>query len=335
VPSLPAASSPVDWPRFAELIRAGRRFLLTTHLRPDCDAVGSQLAMATILESLGKEVRLINAFELPPNLRFLDPAGRLESLGGDRAGEWIKSIDVLMILDTTAWAQLGDMGEVIRTTPAKKMVVDHHVSGDDLGAELFKDSTAEATGRLVIEAADHLGVEMIEEIATAAFAALATDTGWFRFASTTGKTYRLAARLTDAGAKPDQIYKALYENETLARLQLVGLVMRRVETELEGRLIHTWIERADFESTGALASDSEDMINMTLAVGGTQVAVIFVELAGGGVKVSFRSRCSLDCAEVARQFGGGGHRQAAGALIHEPLAAARVKVLDGVRAAMR
>ncbi len=329
------ATSPIDWSRFAALVEGNRRFALTSHVRPDCDAVGSELAMAYVLEQSGKEVRIVNPFEVPPNLRFIDPQGKLGTLGADGAQAWLDSIDVLMVLDTTAWAQLGAMGDVIRTTKATKMVVDHHVSGDELGAELFKDPTAEATGRLVFEAAEKMGVALVPDVARCLFAALATDTGWFRFNSTTERTYRLAARLTEAGAKPDRIYKDLYENETLGRLRLVGRAMARTQTELDGRLIHTWLTRDDFEASGAIPQDSEDVINMTLAVGGTEVAVIFVEQSTGGFKISFRSRSDVDCRLVAEQFGGGGHKSASGAFVDEPLAGAQSEVLDAVRAAMR
>jgi phosphoesterase RecJ-like protein len=214
-------------------------------------------------------------------------------------------------------------------------VIDHHVSGDDLGAELFKDTEAEATGRLVIDAADQLGVPVGREIAVPAFAALTTDTGWFRFSSTKADTLRLAARLVEAGAKPDQLYKELYENDSHARLQLIGRALVHSQSELSGRLIYTWLDQADFNASGALPSDSEDIINLTLSVIGTQVAVILVEQPKGGFKISFRSRCEVDCSKIAEQFGGGGHKKAAGASLDEPLDAARKKVLDAVRAAMK
>jgi len=316
-PSVDDRSSVVDWPRFVELIDSHRRILLTSHIRPDCDAVGSELAMAAVLESLGKEVRICNAFDVPPNLQPIDPDRKLERLGTDVTADWIASIDLLMVLDTTAWAQLGEMGDVIRNSRAAKAVLDHHLSGDDLGAELFKDTRAEATGRLVAEAAEKLGVPITAGIARPLFAALATDTGWFRFSSTSEKTYRLAAQLIEAGARPDEIYKDLYENDSLARLQLIGRAMARTRTELGGRLIHTWLGRDDFDAIGAVPSDSEDVINMTLSVGGTTVAVILVEQIGGGFKISFRSRCEL------------------GAFLDEPLAQAQAKVLDAVRAAMQ
>jgi len=324
-----------NWSRFVEIVRDNRRFLLTSHVRPDCDALGSELAMAAILEQLGKEVQIVNAFATPPNFAFLDPSRKLKELGKDVPPDQVDSYDVLMVLDTSAWAQLGAMAEVIRNTRARKIVLDHHVSEDDLGAELFKDTEAEATGRLVIDAADALGVPITREIAEAAFLAVATDTGWFRFSSTTSTTMRLAARLIDAGAVPDRLYQQTYENETLARLQLIARTMARTKTELDGRLIHTYILRSDFEAAGAHPADSEDLINMTLVVGGTEAAVILVEQIGGGFKISFRSRNDLDCAEIAQQFGGGGHKKAAGAFLDEPFEVAQAKVLDAVRRAIQ
>ena len=241
---------------------------------------------------------------------------------------------MILILDTSAWVQLGTMAEVIRASRAVKAVIDHHVSQDDLDARLFKSTEAEATGRLVLEAADALGAPLLPQMALPLFAAVATDTGWFRFASTEPGTLRIAARLMEAGAKPDWLYKQLYEQDTLPRLRLIGNTLARAQTDLDGRLIYTWIEVADFDAVGAIASDSEDVINMTLTVGGTEAAVILVEQRHGGFKVSFRSRCDLDCSAVAERFGGGGHKRAAGATLNEPLESARAKVLDAVRAAM-
>jgi len=331
----PCGSPPIDWARFVSLIGAHRRNVLTTHVRPDADAIGSELAMAAVLERAGKEVAIVNAFDIPPQLRPMAPPGKLLRLGSHEADSRVGRMDLLLVLDTAAWAQLGDMGNVIRITPAAKAVLDHHVTCDDLGAELFRDPKAEATGRLVAEAARYLGVAITPDIASPLFAAVATDTGWFRFASTTAATLRLAAELVECGAVPHALYRDLYENERPARLVLLGRAMARARTELDGRLIYTWLRQDDFAAAGALPTDSEDIINMTLSVGGTEVAVILVELAAGSTKVSFRSRSGLDSSAVALQFGGGGHKAAAGALLHEPFEAARGKVLDAVRAAMQ
>jgi phosphoesterase RecJ-like protein len=327
---------PIHWPRFVELVRSHDRFLLTSHVRPDCDALGSELGMAGILESLHKSVVIVNAQETPPNLKFIDPEQRLNALGVDVKPNELEACEVLMVLDTSAWAQLGTMADIVRSTRAHKLIMDHHIGEDDMGAELFKDPKAEATGRLVLDAAHHLGVAIAPQIARPLFAAIATDTGWFRFGSTTGVTLRSAAELVEAGASPGEIFNALYEQDTLARLQLRGRILARTVTELDGRLAYTAALREDFDATGALPSDTEDVINMTLEIAGTQVAVIFVEQPAGGFKLSFRSRTpSVDCSELAKSFGGGGHKAAAGASISGAWPAVQVKVLDAVRNAMR
>lgn len=325
----------VNWSRFAEVISQHQRILLTSHIRPDCDALGSELGMAGILESLGKQVVIVNGQATPPNLAFIDPDRKIRALHEDVQPDELQDIDLMMVLDTSAWAQLGPMGDVLRATQAKKIVLDHHVAEDDLGAEMFKNTTAEAAGRLVVEAAEALGVELTEAIATPLFAALSTDTGWFRFGSTTATTYRIAAKLTEAGAKPAAIYADLYETETLARVRLRGVILERFRAELDGRLVHSYVVRDDFEKTGALPSDTEDAINMGLAIAGTQAAVIVIEQPRGGFKISFRSRCEMNCSEVAAQFGGGGHKAAAGAFLEGSLQDVQTRVLDAVRAAMR
>ncbi len=325
----------IDWPAFVELIRGHERFILTSHIRPDCDALGSELGMAGILESLGKHVRIVNGQATPPNLQFLDSSGKIQALHEQVHPDELADREVLLILDTSAWAQLGSMGEVVKTTRAKKAVLDHHMSEDDLGAVYFKNTQAEACGRLVCEAADHLGVPLSEKIATPLFAAIATDTGWFRFNSASSSTYRLAARLIDSGASPAAIYGNLYEQETLGRCRLRGIILSRLQTEFDGRFVHTYVLREDFAQAGALPQDTEDAINLSLSIAGTQFAVILVEQLSGGFKLSFRSRCALDCNQIAAHFGGGGHKAAAGAFIQEPFEVAQSRVLDFIREKMR
>ncbi len=325
----------IDWPAFVQIIQSNQRFLLTSHIRPDCDALGSELGMAGILEAMGKDVRIVNGQATPPNLRFLDPHQKIKALHEDVQPDQLLDRQVLMVLDTSAWAQLGPMGEVLKTTPARKIVLDHHMSEDDLGATYFKDTAAEATGRLVFEAADHLGVRVTKAMADPLFAALATDTGWFRFQSAQAPTYQLAARMIEAGADPAGIYGSLYEQETLGRCRLRGLILSRLQTEFDGEFVHTYVLKEDFATCGALPQDTEDAINLSLAIAGTRFAVILVEQATGGFKLSFRSRCHLDCNQIAAHFGGGGHKAAAGAFIAGAFPEAQAKVLDYIRSQFR
>jgi phosphoesterase RecJ-like protein len=290
--------------------------------------------MAGVLEAIGKTVRIVNGQATPPNLAFIDPAKRIGVIGQTVQPADLADIEVIMILDTSAWAQIGPMSDFIRSFTGKKLVVDHHVSEDDLGAEPFKNTQAEATGRLVVEAAEALGVTLTPEMAMPLFAAVATDTGWFRFGSASSGTYRVGAKLIDAGANPAAIYAALYEQDTLGRMKLRGRILARIESDLGGRLAHTYVLKDDFKETGSLPSDTEDMVNFCLAIKGTEVAVIFVEQHSGGFKISFRSRSKVDCSKLAEVYGGGGHKAAAGAFLQGPLAEVQPRVLDAVRQAM-
>lgn len=323
----------VDWKRFLQIIAPLERFVLVSHIRPDCDALGSELAMAEILQSLGKTAKIVNGHPTPHSLAFLDPAQRIEVVGNTIAPEDIHC-DAIIVLDTSAWPQLGPMADVLRQFKGIKLCIDHHVGQDDLGTEFFKDTSAEATGQLVYQFAKAAGVRITRNMATALYCAIATDTGWFRFASTTSDTYRTIAELVDAGATPSEIYGDLYEQDTLGRSRLRGLILSRTLAEQDGALVHTFVRKEDFAQAGAEPSDTEDAINLTLAIAGTKVAFIMIEQLKGGYKVSFRSRCGVDCNELARNFGGGGHKAAAGAFIEGEFTDVQNRILSVVREAM-
>ena len=292
--------------------------------------------MREILLSLGKEVRIIAPHKTPPTLAFLDPHHHITALEDitDEETRWLKTADLFFVLDTSSWAQLGAMATPFRKSSAKKIALDHHVKGDDIGAETFIDSEAEATGTLVFRAAEALGVPFTVEMAQSIFAALATDTGWFRFASTTADTFRIAATLIDHGAKPDAMYRELHEQETLGRIRLIGRTLSKAESYLDGQLLVTWILLEDFDAAGALSSDSEDIINMLLQVRGGKMALLISELKDKTFKISFRSRCSVDCSVLATQFGGGGHKKAAGALLSPPFAETKKVLIEAMSNAL-
>jgi len=324
----------IDWQPLCDLVRHHDSFVLTSHCRADCDAVGSEVALALILESLGKQVVIANADPVPEHIRFIDPASRVQVLGESIKPTELWKIDALVVVDTSAWVQLGPMADVVRAFPGARVVVDHHVSQDDLGALEFKEETAEATGRLILEFGEALGVAITPEIAMPLFAAIATDTGWFRFSSVQEKTFLALARLVAAGADPPAIFSVLYERHSLARLYLRGRILSNVVADAGGRLMSTHVTKQDFTETGAKTTDTEDAINTLHTVAGSEVAVLFVELEEGITKVSLRSRTEFDVQAIAAQFGGGGHRAAAGVSFSGPLDHARQAVLDAVRSAL-
>jgi len=327
----------IDWQHFAEIIHSASKVVLTTHLRPDGDCIGSALAMRQILLHLGKEAHIIAPHKTPPTLAFLDPHHYITPLEEmtEEDVRWLQTADLFFVLDTSSWAQLGDMATLFRESTAKKIVLDHHTKGDDIGAITFIDSTIDATGTLVVHAADTLGVPITADIALPAFVAITTDTGWFRFSSVKAETFHMATRLVNAGAQPDMVYRELYEQESLGRMRLIGRTLSKAESYSDGQFLLTRIMLEDFEAAGAIASDSEDIVNMLLQVRGTKMAALISELKDKTFKISFRSRCEVDCSMLAAQFGGGGHKKAAGASLALPFDQVKQTIIEAITAALR
>jgi len=322
---------PLDWSPLVDFVRRHDRFLLTTHVRPDGDGLGSLQALAEALERLGKQVERVIPSRLPPRYDFLDPDRRIAVF--TPPGERYRDCDAVIVLDTGTWNQLAAVGDFLRTSPAAKAVIDHHRTQDDLGATRFVDTDAEACGRLAYEAIAALGVPLSPVTARDLFVALAWDTGWFRHSNTTPATYTLAARLEAAGADPTACYEELYERNSLSSLQLRGRVLGRLRVLAQGRVAYTEVFLTDFRDTGAIPLDTEDLVNYPRSIAGAEVGLLFIEQASGSVKVSFRSR-RVDVARIAEQFGGGGHRLASGATLPGPMDAARERVLAAVAAAV-
>jgi len=324
---------PLDWSPFVELVNRHQRFLLMTHVRPDGDALGSELALAAVLRRKGKTVRTVIASNLPPRYGFLDPDGKkIERF--NLPGEDFRTTDAVIVVDTGTWNQIGDFGPFLKTLTCSKMVIDHHRTQDDLGGPHLVDTSAEAAGRLIYEACLALGVTIDAEIADALFLAVATDTGWFRHSNTTPKTFALAEELTKAGANPNALYDQLYERNPFGRLKLIGLALQRLATAVGGQVAYSEIYLADYPQTGSNPPDTEDLINYPRSVEGAEVALMFIEQRAGGVKVSFRSRSAVDVDKIAEKFGGGGHRLASGATVPGTMDEVRQRVLDAVALAM-
>jgi phosphoesterase RecJ-like protein len=324
---------PIDWSPFVDLVHKHQRFLLTTHVRPDGDGLGSMLALNDGLTSLGKHADLTVGSVIPPRYDFLDPHKFVKRFNAE--SESLRKADAVIVMDTGTWNQLGDVGTFIRQLSVPKIVIDHHPTQDDLGATRLVDTAAEATGRLTYEALSALGVTPSSSAASCMFVALAMDTGWFRHGNTTPVTFALAADLVRHGAKPTELYECLFEQNTLARQKLTGVVLGRIQVTPDGLVAYSELRREDYATTGATPQDSEDMINHIRSVIGTEVGLFFMEQPRGGVKVSFRSRSKVDVGKVAESFGGGGHRLASGAILETSLDEARRRVLEVVHRALQ
>ena len=320
----------MDWTALKTVIDENQSFLISSHVRPDADALGSELGMRAILLAMGKTVSIVNASAPPSNLQFMNPPGVIYKLNDTITKATIPQHDVIIIVDTSAWQQLGSMADFIQASAARRVVIDHHVSSDDLNALELKDVESAATGELICEIGEAFGVTFDAEVSNWLYAAIATDTGWFRFPSTSARTMKIAARLMDCGAMPHYVYNLVHEQSSLARVRLGGRVLARTQIEGEGRLAWIYADSKDMAETSAVPSDTEGLVNVCLTVGGAEAAFVAVELQTGQIKFSLRCRVPHNVAAVAEQFGGGGHKLASGATLAGPLPVA----VDRMKAAI-
>lgn len=319
---------PLDWSPLVDILRRHQTFLLMTHIRPDADGLGSQLALADALTAIGKTPRVVIPSKLPPRYHFLNGIGTpIEQF--KLPGHGFREVDAVIVMDTGTWNQIGDFGDFLKTLTVPKAVVDHHRTQDDLGGIPFVDTSAEATGRLAYEIIRALDAPISPHAAHMMFMAVALDTGWFRHPNTTAATFALATELVRLGANPTPLYEQLFECAPVARLRLAGVALERIQTRAAGRIAFTEVYLKDYSDTGSVPGDTEDLINYPRSVDGVEIALIFIEQVGGSTKVSFRSRAT-DISTLAERFGGGGHKLAAGALTKGSLPQVRDQVLAAV-----
>lgn len=295
--------------QIAELFRRYNTFLVVTHYRPDGDAVGSQLALALILRGLGKQVTVWNDDPVPAKFRFLPHCDLVQ-----RPPATPQDFDVVVSVDISTWTRAGSAAERIRSRQ-RFINLDHHVSNEKFADLNWVVPEAPASGCLVYELIQKGGFELTRDIATCLYAAIATDTGSFTYANTTAAAMRAAADLVAAGVNVGELSRQVYESYPYARLRLLQLALADLTLADRNRIAYYWLTNEMFEQSGAKREDTEGLIDHARSIEGVLVAVVFEELPEPGkVRMSFRSKHpKVDVNSIARHFGGGGHREAAGA----------------------
>jgi phosphoesterase RecJ-like protein len=304
---------PSDGAAFAALVGRSRRWVLTTHVNPDGDAIGSQIGLARALIALGHEVRIVNQDPTPRELRFLETEGPLaEAYDPARHDVVLDAADAIVLVDNSAPDRFGRMESPLTARAAKTFCVDHHPTRGTPWAGTIIDTQASATAVLVFELVRGLGGAPDRAAADALYAGLATDTGFFRFNSTSARAFRAAADLLDAGADPTRCYAEIYERNAPAYTRLLGRALADLAVTADGAVASVGITLAMVEACGASGVDTSEFTTPVLAVDGVRIAILFRELPGERVKVSLRSKGELDVQRMAAEFGGGGHRNASG-----------------------
>ncbi|MHB1016329.1 MAG: DHH family phosphoesterase [Coriobacteriia bacterium] len=292
--------------RAAEALRGARSVVIGAHVDPDGDAVGSILGLVHVLDQAGIVATpvLPTAADLPSTYTFLPGAERFRHAGQ------VEVPDVFVSLDSPELRRLGD-GQALATAADTLIMIDHHPDAVAGSAIAVFDATAAATGCLVWHLAEQLGISPGASAATCLYTAVLTDTGRFSYSNTDASTLMLAARMVEAGAHPNDIYSAVYENRSAGAQALLARALGRITLANHGRVAYSWVSDDDYSATGALPSEGENLIDHVRALGGVE-AVFLVKTNGGNARVNLRAKGSSDVGSVARSLGGGGHRAAAG-----------------------
>jgi phosphoesterase RecJ-like protein len=312
----------------------GRRVALSTHLNADGDGCGSETALARMLAAHGLVPRIVNPTPWPDMFDFL--------LGDDvkdetsRGSKALKDIDLLIVLDISDVKRLGVLTESVRALTVPKLVIDHHIASDEpAGPVGVSDITACATAELVYDMSVALGWELNAAIARSLYTGMLTDTGGFRFSNTTPRCLAIAAQLLACGVDPEDMYTRIYASAPAGRVRLMADVLGTLQLDESVGL--SWLSMGPdaLEKHTVRAEDLDGIVEHARSIAGTRMALFFRDLGHGKVKVSFRSTGGTDVNAFARQFGGGGHAKAAGALVAGSLAEVRDQVVDAARSLLR
>ncbi len=314
-----------------DVLRNKNNFLITAHVNPEGDSIGSQLALYHILKKLGKKAVMVNHDRVPENLVFLPGTSEIKAeLPFDfKAGTAVVLDCPVMERAGTVVAHLNEIDEIVN--------IDHHISNEYFGDVNWVDAGASSVGEMLYRLTREMGLSVDKDAAMAIYAAMVTDTGMFSYDNTTGETHIIAAELLKSGVSPKQMHGEIYEKRSASQVRLLGKALSTLRVEENGKLAYMALTRAMFAEEGVNSVSTDEFINYPRSVRGVSVAVFFKESVEnpGAVNASFRSTGNVNVDTIASRFGGGGHQKASGCLVKGGLDAAMEQVLDEVRKVLR
>jgi phosphoesterase RecJ-like protein len=299
------------------VLQSARRPLLTTHVNPDGDGLGSELALAEWFIGRGIVPTVINHSPTPAVYRFLDSRGLILPFDSARDSEAIADADLIVVVDTNNPERLRSMKESIINSTSTKIVIDHHLEPDGFANHYVIDDDATSTGEIIFRVLKSIpGTALTPAMATSLYAAIMTDTGSFRYPRVDPEIHRIVAELIECGANPVDIYARIFERWTSGRIHLLGEMLAGMTTKYDGRLACATITREMLATSGTLEEDTDNFTSYPMSIDGVVAGILFLELKDG-VKISFRSKGDVPINELAKEFGGNGHKNAAGARLHD------------------
>ena len=299
------------------LLLPENKVVIITHYNPDGDAIGSSLGLKHFLKELGLEPIVIVPNDFPKFLKWMPEAKKtiIADYKRKMASDAIKDADVIFCLDFNAHNRIGIVGDWLANATAKKILIDHHQQPEDFDF-VYSDVTIPATCQMIYHFIEALGKEDLvnQNIAECLYTGIMTDTGGFRFRSTSATTHRIVANLIEKGADPAMITSNTWDTNTISRLHLLSLILGRIELVKDGKVAILYLKRDELKEFGFEKGDTEGFVNYGLSIAGTKMSAFFMEdLYEDFIKISFRSKDDVDTNAFARaHFHGGGHINASG-----------------------
>jgi len=310
--------------KITEVIRTSRRFLITSHVRLDGDAIGSELALYLMLRDMGKEASVYNRDATPQMYRFLPASDAI--MNSLDAGE---AFDAVFILDCSEIDRMGE--EAPRVGAIRNIInIDHHISNGSFGDLSLLDPAASSTGEIVYRLMRELGVNITKDVAINLYTAILTDTGAFRYSNTGRKTFRIAGELVAKGADPWLISQRIYENNPAQKMKLLAKALDTMTFFQDRKIAVIHVTKKMLEEAGALWEYTEGFVEFPRSIAGVEVAAFISEIGDRFFKVSLRSRGSVDVEKIAAAFGGGGHHSAAACRITGDLESVKATLVEAV-----
>ena len=309
----------------ARLLRDADRILIASHVNPDGDALGSMCALGHVLRALGKNVVMVSPDGVPDGYKFLPGSDRIVNQVSQN-----QQYDLCVTVDAENIGRLGQVADVLKSCK-QTLDIDHHPGGERTADVQVLDANSSSSGEIVFEILKEMGVKISTPIAECLLTAIVTDTGCFRFSNVKPNTLRTAASLIERGASISKVVRKVYETRPLSSAKLLGTALSTLNTVENGRIAYASISQEQMAAAGADAAEAEGIVNYIRSVRGARVGLLFREEADGTTRVSLRAGEGMDVAQIARLFGGGGHKTAAGCTIHAPLSEAVHLVIGAVQ----
>ncbi len=321
--------------KILDFIKRSRTILITSHRDPDGDSVGSQLALLELVESRGKSCRIINQSDLPCKYKFLDPHGKVENLETVKDQKVVEAApDLVFVLDSTSISRVGQVEKLI--PPSAVLInIDHHPDNEKFGAFNYVDVDASAVGEIIFSLLKVSGFPITPSVANQLYAAILSDTGRFKFSNTSSRCLRVCAELIESGADPKYVVNQIYFNHSLPFLKLLGSILSNPEIMAEGRICAMTVKCDLLSGLGVDPKEMEGVVNYSLFLKGVEIGLLFTEKENGKTKVNLRSQNEFDVTKVARAFGGGGHRNAAGCTLKCSLKQAKKIILEQIQKTLK